>query len=387
MHFVTGSAALRRNLTAPSDGYLTVRTRGSSTSDWDLGVADRSTGHLLNGSASMTSTEVATTTVTKGQQLAVQVCRYSGGSSGVAVTTQFTKATLGSGGYKTKLVRVFVSDRASRDKLDTLSLDMADHATARWHDVILHSAADERALQASGLSTSVRIADLVAHSRSNLHREVRAARAARAAVRRAKTSRAKARAAQAASALPSGGTRSARSANIQDELKSLRDAHPTLVRLFELPTRTTEGRAIMGTEIAENVGQPTDGRPVMIQVGTHHAREWPANESTLEWGYELIKNFTRDPTYSQPYDPQLDSVVRNSRTFVIPVMNVDGFDATIESEGRNPNSSYEDPVDTPGSSGDQSEGSGAYKRKTCTDPDPVRQALPCIAGASYHAVA
>ena len=154
--------------------------------------------------------------------------------------------------------------------------------------------------------------------------------------------------------------------------------------MFELPIRTTEGRAIMGIEIAQGVGAPTDGRPLMVQIATHHAREWPANESALEWGYELIKNFTRDPSYNQPFDPELDAVVRDSRSFVIPVMNVDGFDATIESEGRNPDGSYEDPVDSGGTSGDQGDGSGAYKRKTCSDPDPALQAIPCIARTSFH---
>jgi hypothetical protein len=380
---VTSSAAERRALTAPADGYLTVRTSGSPTSDWDLGIADRTSGHLLNGSASMTSTEVATTIVRKGQKLAVQVCRRAGTSSGVTVSTQFTKATLGGGSGTMKLVRVLLGDAAERERLESLGLDLADHGTARAHFAILHSAADQRKLEASGLSFSTRINDLAARSRANLRREVRITRAAR-------TARRKGRIAQAASALPSGSTQYRTLANIQDELKDLRDANPTLVRLFELPRRTTEGRAIMGIEIARGVGSPTDGRPVMVQVGTHHAREWPANESTLEWGYELIKNFTRDPTYNRPFDPELDRVVNESRSFVIPVMNVDGFDATIESEGRNPDGSYEDPVDSGGepgrdTSGDQSEGSGAYKRKTCTDPDPALQALPCIARTSYHA--
>ena len=371
---VTGSSALKRALTAPADGYLTVRTSGSATSDWDLGITDRTTGHLLNGSASMTSTEVATTTVRKGQKLAVQVCRRSGTSEGVSVSTQFTKATLGGGTGTMKLVRVLTGDAAEREKLEALGLDLADHGTDRARFAILHSEADVRKLDASGLSYGVRVNDLAARSRANLRREVRTARAAR-------TARRKGRIAQAASALPSGSNQYRTLANIQAELKNLRDANPTLVRLFELPQRTTEGRAIMGIEIARGVGSPTDGRPMMVQVGTHHAREWPANESTLEWGYELIKNFTRDPTYNRPFDPELDRVVNDSRSFVIPVMNVDGFDATIESEGRNPDGSYEDPVDSGGepgrdTSGDQSEGSGAYKRKTCSDPDPALQAHP-----------
>ena len=43
----------------------------------------------------------------------------------------------------------------------------------------------------------------------------------------------------------------------------------------------------LGVEIAENVDATDDGRPYYVQVGTHHAREWPANEATLEWGLEL----------------------------------------------------------------------------------------------------
>ena len=94
---VTGSSALKRALTAPADGYLTVRTTGSPTSDWDLGITDRSTGHLLNGSASMTSTEVATTTVRKGQRLGVQVCRRSGTSEGVSVARSSRRPHSGAG--------------------------------------------------------------------------------------------------------------------------------------------------------------------------------------------------------------------------------------------------------------------------------------------------
>ena len=100
---------------------------------------------------------------------------------------------------------------------------------------------------------------------------------------------------------------------------------------------------------------------MIVQVGTHHAREWPANESTLEWGYELIKNSRATPL--QPaLEPELDTVVNDSRSFVIPVMNVDGFDATIESEGRNPDGSYEDPVDSGGEPGRDTSGDQARAR-------------------------
>ena len=67
------------------------------------------------------------------------------------------------------------------------------------------------------------------------------------------------------------------------------------------------------------------------------------------------------------------------------MLNVDGFDATIQSEGLTPGGSYVDPIDSPGTSGDQAVGTGAYKRKNCHDPDPALQAIPCILRASYRA--
>ena len=136
----------------------------------------------------------------------------------------------------------------------------------------------------------------------------------------------------------------------------------------------------MGIEIARGVGSPTDGRPMMIQVGTHHAREWPANESTLEWGYELIKNFSR---------AQLQPAVRrkarpvNARSFVIPVMNMDGFDATIESEGRNPDGSYEDPVDSGGEPGATRAAIRARGRAR-TSARPARSQDPGAPGPPVH---
>ena len=84
-------------------------------------------------------------------------------------------------------------------------------------------------------------------------------------------------------------------------------------------------------------------------------------------------------TATRPVSRKLSRIVREARTFVIPVLNVDGFDKTIESEGLNPDGSYVDPVDSGGTSGDQAEGSGAYKRKNCRAQDPAEQAIPCLA--------
>ena len=144
------------------------------------------------------------------------------------------------------------------------------------------------------------------------------------------------------------------------------------MRLFTLPGRTWEGREIMGIEIAENVTAPDDGRPAYVQIGTHHAREWPANEATQEFGLELINGYKNG-------DARLRGIVQNARTFVIPVLNVDGFDVTIKSEGLTPGGDYVDPLDSTNSpAGSGAQGTGrAYKRKNCrplTEPHRARAA-------------
>ena len=87
---------------------------------------------------------------------------------------------------------------------------------------------------------------------------------------------------RAAGRLPSGRTRYRTLPELQEEMKALAAANPDLVRTFALPLRSTEGRQIMGVEIAERVGAPPDGRPSLALLGTFHAREWPADEAAME---------------------------------------------------------------------------------------------------------
>lgn len=379
----SGAGVAREAVTAPMDGVISVRTSGARSSDWDIGIVDRKTGNVLNGAAGPDANEVATTRVAKGQELDLKACRLSGARR-VDMTVQYTETgpPAKGDGSKVKLVRVDVRTPFDRYKLGSLGLDTTDHPAPAHQDVVVHSAADERKLQQAGFSYQVRQGDLLGHDRANRLREKRAYDRSR---------RPGARASQAAATpLPSGRNSYRTLPEINDELRALATRYPRLVRLVELPLRSRENRPILGIEIAENVDNAPDGRPVYVQIGTHHAREWPANEATLEFGIELIKNFTRDPSYNRPIDPRLDRIVREARTFVIPVMNVDGFDATIESEGLNPDHSFQDPVDSgPGEngSGDQANGSGAYKRKTCFDPDPAQQPIPCLARTSSRASA
>ena len=142
-----------------------------------------------------------------------------------------------------------------------------------------------------------------------------------------------------------------------------------------MPLQTLEGRDILGIEIAENVTATGDGRPSFVVFGTHHAREWPAAEATIEFGFELIQGYKAG-------DERLSKIVKQGRSFIFPVINVDGFDVTTQAEGLAPGGSYADPNNSGGASGDQGVGTGAYKRKNCrkhpTDPNPLPE-VPCLA--------
>ena len=107
---------------------------------------------------------------------------------------------------------------------------------------------------------------------------------------------------RAAGRLPSGRTRYRTLPELQLELKALAAANPDIVRVFTLPLRSTEGREIMGVEIAAGVAGPPDGRPASVVAGALHAREWPSADASAEWAHELVQGYRRG-------DPRLAGIV------------------------------------------------------------------------------
>ena len=357
---VTGKGVVRHRYRAASQGVLTARLAGPERSDWDLAIVDARTNKALTGSASNDSQEIAYWAVAKGRRLAVQACRHSGGSS-VKLSLQFTKVDFAAlarenKGEKAILARVKLKGGADAAKLQSLGLDLSDHGTSRYRDVLLYSGEEQSKLRSAGLTFKVREADVLAKRRRDIRSERRAAK------------RGKARAAQGAPRPPRGNRTSYRRLeDFQLELRELADDNPDVVRVFELPRRSIEGRRILGVEVAEGVGKPDDGRPSFVNLGAHHAREWPSGEATMEWLLDLVAGYRAG-------DPRMVNVVRNSRTFHIPVVNVDGYYATINSE-RN---SLEDPDAGDAIGYEQAFAIGAYKRKNCSTGDPVTEAQPCL---------
>ncbi len=148
---------------------------------------------------------------------------------------------------------------------------------------------------------SVRVADLAKRNEANRRADRRYA----------------ARTAQAGSALPSGRTSYRVLADYEFEMKLLAGRYPNLVKPLTLPHRTHLGRDVQGIEIALDPYNVRDGKPIFLQLGVHHAREWPSSEHAIEWAYDLINNYGNQARTTR--------LVRATRNIVVPIVNPDGF--------------------------------------------------------------
>ena len=69
--------------------------------------------------------------------------------------------------FAPRLVKVDTPTRADKARLQTLGLDLTEHAGRDYVEVVLHHAADLTALRSGGFTYEVRIADLVAREDAN----------------------------------------------------------------------------------------------------------------------------------------------------------------------------------------------------------------------------
>lgn len=297
----TGDGVVTRELTAQTDGLL--RTRLTASGDWDVAVFDRADRSVVAASAGFAGNELATGFVARGQRLLVQACRLPG--SGGTATLDTTVEPIGApSGETVSLVDVATPDRAAKERLQALGLDLTEHGHEDSLEVVLHGRADAQRLRDAGFTYTTEIADLVERSRQNRRADAEYA------------------AATARSTLPSGRTTYRRLADYEAEMKALAAQYPTLVKTLTLPNTSVEGRDIMGIEITTNAANTADGKPVFFNMGVHHAREWPSAEHAMEWAYELLTGYGKDR--------QTTRVVEGSRTIIVPVVNPDGFTVSRE---------------------------------------------------------
>jgi hypothetical protein len=212
------------------------------------------------------------------------------------------KVAAAQAGELIQLLRVNTPTHADRKRLAGLDLDLAESAGPTSTDVVAYSNSDRRLLQLAGFTWSTLEDDLVGADRDR-----EKADAAYAAAVRTKT---------VAATLPSGRTAYRQLADYDNDLASLAQQYPTKTKLFTLPEKSLEGRTIRGLEITHNAAV-SNGKPVFLMLGLHHAREWPSGELTMEFAYDLLKN---DGT-----DTRITNILEKSRVIVVPVVNPDGF--------------------------------------------------------------
>ena len=123
--------------------------------------------------------------------------------------------------------------------------------------------------------------------------------------------------------LPSGSNRYRHLADYNLELKQLAMRYPGLVKELTLNHQSVEGRDVNGIEITQNPNAQ-DGKAIFLQLGVHHAREWPSSEHAIEFAYDLLTNYG---TSSRTTD-----LVNTTRTIVVPIVNPDGFNLSREAQ-------------------------------------------------------
>ena len=297
-------AADRMSVRVPGPAAM-VTARMRAGGNWDLAIFDED-GRTVAGSTYAGGEEIAQGFAAT-RTLIVQACRISGPDREARVSVETHAVT--EPAERMQMVRVATPTDASEDELLALGLDLTEHGGPGFVDVVLHGPADAALLAANGFTHEVLIDDLLERSLAD--------RAAERVARRQ----------GAGPGLPSGRTGTYRRLfDYSAEMQALASEHPDLVRYFTLPEQTYEGRPVEAIEVAPKVAR-RDGRPTMVMLGVHHAREWPAGELTLEFAHELVNGWTSGNT-------EIRNLMRRTRVVFVPIVNPDGFNTSREAGER-----------------------------------------------------
>ncbi len=217
----------------------------------------------------------------------------------VAASSGAAGAGAEEGAFAPQLVTVDTPDRAAKQRLQGLGLDLTEHAGHDYVEVVLHTAADRAALERGGFDYDVRIPDLVARGVEIAElNEAYAAEVPR-------------------SPLPSGRTSYRFYDDYVSDMAGLQKRYPALVRNFRLKRPTLDGRAVRAIEIGADIRYRNPARPTFLLMGAHHAREWPSAELAMEFAIDLATSYGKDR--------RITSLLNRARVIVVPVVNVDGF--------------------------------------------------------------
>ena len=344
-----GAAGVRQETwTAAAEGHLSVRIGGAGEGpdgDWDLAIFGPAGGEALAASTAFGPDEQATLWVERGERILVQACRLDPGAPAqVGLSLDLTEMALPEPSAETfTLEQVPLAGAGALDRLRATGLDVTDAVDGDSAVVATYSDAERQALAAAGFAATTIEDNLLA-------RDARSRRIER-----------RDEAVAGVSALPSGRESYRQYVDFTSDMKALADAHPDVVEPLVIG-ETLEGRPIQGLEIAAGAGDPADGRPVYLNMGAHHAREWPSAELPMEFAITLAEGYGSDP--------RITALLDRVRVVIVPIVNVDGFIAS-RSFGTSP-------LDDDGNATipQALANQGAYIRKNCR-PTLSDGAVPC----------
>ena len=287
-------------ISVPGVSAVSAELEGAG-GNWDLAVIDADSGEVIAGSAFADGDEIAQGFSVAPTELIVQACRRSGSDPTARLEVETVELT--DPAPSLQMVRVFTPEPADKAELSASGFDLTEHSGEGFVDVVLRGPVEAAMLNDLGFRFEVLNPDLIQQSLQE----------------RAAESRALARG--GTGGLPSGRTGTYRElADYSEEMQSLAADNPKLVRYFELPRETYEGRPVEAIEVAPGVKR-SDGKPTLLMTGAHHAREWPSAEHTIEFAYELINGWKAGNT-------KIRRLMRRARVVFVPVVNPDGFNVS-----------------------------------------------------------
>ncbi len=112
------------------------------------------------------------------------------------------------------------------------------------------------------------------------------------------------------------------------ELFQLEAAYPQIAKVHDIgdtweKTQGLADRDIWALVISDNV-QIDEGEPEVLFMGNHHAREWISVEVPLYLAKYLLENYATDP--------QVKSYVDHGEIWIVPMVNPDGHQYSIDVE-------------------------------------------------------
>ena len=284
----------------------------------------------------------------RGRRFVFQACRTDGGSEEARLEISFAPFTP-EPAEPVSLARIPIAGPEDVAELMRLGIDVTHEVSPDSVTVVLYSRDERLRIQERGFGVETVVPDVAAADAADRRMDARVA------------------ARGAASSLPSGRTEYRQYVDYTNELDALATAHPEIAREVTIGN-TLENRPIQGIEIAADVDATDDGRPVYVQLGAHHAREWPSAELPMEFATDLVEKYGTNS--------RITALLDDVRVIVIPVVNVDGFIASRSAGWSavddNQNATLAAAL----------AGSGGYRRKNCRPTSPTDALTPCAGRTS-----